>query len=193
MTISRTTAPILGLFVLSWMHFHAVSKYGNKNLNFWKFWPKQNFWPVIWHLTSIWRRLRCIVLLQQTYQMKPLKHWICSSDIPQYQPQPGFRWSVDCDSSCAAIFCPILSWHLMHFTCHSIKRHACINLITWCYTNWKSAYTLLMFLLFHSISPPRNFWIPLAYVTVTRTAVADMWAISPPGLYTQTISLRCTR
>ena len=32
-SISRTTAPILGLFVLSLIHFHAESKYSNENLN----------------------------------------------------------------------------------------------------------------------------------------------------------------
>ena len=40
--ILKTTAPILGLFVLIWIHFHAESKYGNENLNsenLWKSWP----------------------------------------------------------------------------------------------------------------------------------------------------------
>ena len=31
---SRTTGPILGLFVLTWMHCYAASKYGNENTNY---------------------------------------------------------------------------------------------------------------------------------------------------------------
>ena len=41
-TLSRTTAPILDLFVLILMHFHAGSNYGNKNLNLKFFFTKFN-------------------------------------------------------------------------------------------------------------------------------------------------------
>ena len=47
--VSRTTGPILGLFVLKWMHFHAESKYSNESLNVDNFWKSfENVWGKCW-------------------------------------------------------------------------------------------------------------------------------------------------
>ena len=56
--ISRTPGPILGLFVLILMHFHAEFKYSNGSLNFELFWKNLKILSCHWNLTCAWKRLK---------------------------------------------------------------------------------------------------------------------------------------
>ena len=73
--ISRTTAPILGLFVLIGCIFQAESKYGYENLKREKFWKKvRKFWPIFFS----YRMKRVIIILNKTWDSK--KHYTVKTD-----------------------------------------------------------------------------------------------------------------